>query len=141
MHAEPYSLASTIIILLPMLYFLFASMTFLLRQLSDPIVTWLLRGLLDTYFLAVVFCCAAGILAFASAGRPGVAAGIALIGACAIGARRWFLRRLDLQVRARDAGDALAVRQLRRLHVDAMLYNAVQTIVVIASISYVFASA
>lgn len=141
MNAASLSLAATVILIFPMMYFFFASMTFLLARLSDPVVTWLLRGLFNTYFITVVGCCVIGVLAFASAGRPGVAAGLGLVAAISLGARGWFLRRLDASIRARDAGDAQAVRRLRRTHVGGMVYNAVQTCVVIASIPYVFALA
>lgn len=127
--------------ILPMFYFLFTSLTFFLRKLNDPVVTWLLRGLFDTYFIAVIACCVLGILAFVLAGRPAIATGIGLIAAIAFGARRWFLQQLDLQIHARDAGDADAVRRLRRLHVGGILYNAVQTSLIIASIPHVFATA
>jgi len=140
MNADGFSLATTVILLFPMLYFLIASTTFLLARLSDPVVSWLLRGLFNTYFIAVAGCGATGVLAFVLAGRPGVAAGIGVVAAFAIGARRWFLPQLDAQIRARDAGDADAVRQLRRLHVGGMLYNAIQSILVIASIPHVFAA-
>jgi hypothetical protein len=138
MNTDGYSLAATVILLLPMLYFFLSSMTFLLASLRDPTVTWLLRGLFNTYFLGVIGCCAIGILAFVSAGRPAVAAGIGLVAVFAIGARRWFLRQMDAHICARDAGDAHAVRQLRRLHFGGMLYNGIQTTVVIASIPHVF---
>jgi hypothetical protein len=138
MTAESYALAATVVLLLPMLYFLFASITFLLAKLSDPVATWLLRGLFATYFAAVLASSAIGILAFVAAGRPGIAAGIGVAGGVAIGARRWFLRQLDARFRARDAGDAAAVRQLRRLHLGGMAYNAVQCGVIIASIHLVF---
>jgi hypothetical protein len=138
MNADSYALAATIILLLPMFYFFFASLAFFLRQFSDPVVTWLLRGLFDTYFLAVVGCCALAILAFLAAGRPGVAAGLGLVAALALGARRWFLRQLDNEIRARDAGDGGAPRQMRRLHVGGILYNAMQGALVIASIPRIF---
>lgn len=137
MKAEGYSLAATVILLFPMLYFLLASTTFLLAKLSDPVVTWLLRGLFDTYFLAISGCSAFAVLAFAGAGRPGIAAGIGVIAAFAIGARRWFLRRIDRQIEARDAGDAHAPRELRRLHYYGMLYNVVQSVLVIASLNQI----
>lgn len=141
MNAQALALAAAIILLFPMLYFLLASSTFLLRPMSDPIVTWLLRGLLNTYFLAVVACGAAGALAFALAGWTGVAGTIALVAACALAARHWFLCGIDRQIRARDGGDGLALLQLRRLHVQAMLYNALQTGLVMGAISQVFAVA
>ena len=141
MNAQALALAAAIILLFPMLYFPLASTTFLLRPMNDPVVTWLLRGLLNMYFLAVVACGAAGALAFAFAGWTGVAGGIALVAAFALAARQWFLRGMDRQIRARDGGDGQALLQLRRLHVQAMVYNAVQTGLVMGAISQVFAAA
>ena len=64
------------------------------------------------------------------------AVGIGLIVAFAIWGRRWFLRRMDAELRARDAGDPGAVGRLRRLHWGGMLCNAVQLAVVVVSIPY-----
>ncbi len=139
MNAQALALAAAIILLFPMLYFLLASVTFLLRPMGDPIVTWLLRGLLNTCFIAVAACGALGVLAFASAGRAGFAGAIALVAASAMAARHWFLSGLDRQIRARDGGDGLALRHLRRLHLQAMLYNAAQTGLVMGGIGRAFA--
>jgi hypothetical protein len=141
MNANGFALAATVILLLPMVYFFFTSITFLLATLSDPVVTRLLRGLFNTYFSMVVGFCAVGSLAYLSSGRPGVATGLGLIAAVAFGARRWFLARLDAQIRARDEGDGSAVPRLRRLHLAGMLYNAVQCVLIIASIPNVLSPA
>ncbi|MFZ4406196.1 MAG: hypothetical protein ACOYOH_02590 [Paracraurococcus sp.] len=141
MNAEGYPLAATVILVLPMLYFLFSTITFLLARLSDPVVTWMLRGLFNTYFLALIGCSTLGVLAFGSAGRPDIAAGIGVVAGLALGARRWFLRRLDAAIAARNAGDPAAVRRLRQLHLSGMAYNAVQFAVIVLSIPNVFVAA
>jgi hypothetical protein len=138
MSADGFSLAATIILIFPMLYFLVASPTFLLATLEDPVVTWLLRGLFSFHFRAVSIACLVGAVAFAMAGRPVVAVGIGLIATFAVYARSWFLRRMDAQVSARDAGDADAVRRLRRLHWGGMAYNAAQFGAIVAGIPFVF---
>lgn len=138
MTSNGFALLATIILIFPMLYFLVASPTFLLRPLSDPIVTWMLRGLFNVHFLAVSVTCAIAAMAFLLASRPLVAIGIGVVAALAIGARRWFLSRMDAELGVRDAGDVTAVRRLRRLHWAGMAYNAVQFFVIVASISRVF---
>jgi len=138
MTSNGFALLATILLIFPMLYFLVASPTFLLRPLSDPIVTWLLRGLFDVYFLAVSVTCGIAVMAFLLAGRPLVAIGIGVVAALAIGARRWFLSRMDAELGVRDAGDVTAVRRLRRLHCAGMLYNAVQFFVIVGSVSRLF---
>jgi hypothetical protein len=44
---------------------------------------------------------------------------------------------LDAELVARDAGDADAVRKLRRLHWGGMLCNAVQLVAIVAAIPYI----
>jgi hypothetical protein len=136
MMPDPVVLAAAIILLFPMGFFLMSAPAFLLVKLDIPEVTQLLRGLFSAYFLMVSIAGAVGTVAFAVTGRLAFAIGIGLIVAFAIWARRWFLRQMDAELRARDAGDAGAVRRLRRLHWGGMLCNAVQLALVVVSIPY-----
>jgi len=138
MTAERIALGTTVVMLFPMIYFLLVTPTFFLAKLEDPITTWLMRGLFNVYFNVVIVVSAIAAVAFVIAGRPLFTLGIALIVACAIMARRWFLQHFDADLRARDAGDVSAVRRLRKLHVGAMLYNAVQVAAVVAAIPSAF---
>jgi hypothetical protein len=122
-----------------MLYFQMTSPTFLLVKLDVPQVTQLLRGQFNFYFLALSVAAVIGTLAFAIAGRPWTATGIAAIAAFAVWARRWFVQHMDAQLEARDAGDTDAVRRLRRLHVGGMLCHAIPLAAVMASIPYTLA--
>ena len=61
---------------------------------------------------------------------------IGLIAVAAMRARGWFLQRMDAQLSARDAGDAGAVRRLRRLHWGGMLCNALLLAAFVGSIPY-----
>ena len=130
-------LFATIILLLPMIYFLLAAPAFLLVKLDIPAVAQLLRAMFSGYFLTVSIAGAIGALAVGVTGRLFVAIGICLIAAFAVSARRWFLRRMDAELSARDGGDANAVRKLRRLHWGGMLCNAIQLVAVVASIPYI----
>jgi hypothetical protein len=137
MMPDPVALFATVVLLFPMGYFLLAAPAFLLVSLDIPPVTQLLRGMFSSYFLMVAVAGAVGTVAVAMTGRLFVATAIALIAAFAVWARRWFLQRWDAQLRARDAGDADAVRRLRRLHWQGMLCNAVELAVIVGSIPYV----
>lgn len=137
MMPDAVALAATIIVLLPMGYFLLAAPAFLLVRLDIPAVAQLLRGMFNAYFVAVIIAGVIGTVAFAASGRLVVAIGIGLIAAFAVSARRWFLRQMDAQLRARDAGDADAERRLRRLHWSGMLCNAAQLVAIVASIPYI----
>ncbi len=134
MSLNPVALIATVLLLLPMGYFLVAAPGFLLARLDIPQVTLLLRSLFSGYFLVLAVDAALGTLAFAIEGRLLAAAGIATIVVCAVPVRAWFLRQLDEQMRARDAGDAGAVRRLRQLHWQAMGYNGVQLALLVAAI-------
>jgi hypothetical protein len=134
---DPVALFATVVLLFPMGYFLLAAPAFLLVSLDIPPVTQLLRGMFSSYFLMVAIAGAVGTVAVALNGRLLVALAIALIAAFAVWTRRCFLQRWDAQLRARDAGDADAVRRLRRLHWGGMLGNAVELAVVLISIPYV----
>src|SRR5689334_20030501 len=112
MTTDGFALAAFIILLVTLLYFQMTAPTFLLVKLDIPIVTQLLRGHFYFSFMALSVVAMIGTLAFALAGRPLGAIGIALIAAFAVWARRWFVSHMDAEVSKRDAGDADAVRRL-----------------------------
>jgi hypothetical protein len=131
------ALFATIILLLPMFYFLLAAPAFLLVRLDIPSVAQLLRAMFSGYFLTVTIAGAIGTIAVALTGRLGLAFCIGLIAIFARASRRWFLQRMDAQISDQDAGDVAAVSRLRRLHWGGMLSNAVQLAAVVACIPYI----
>jgi hypothetical protein len=133
------ALFAAIIVVLPMIYLLLAAPAFLLVKLDIPQVGLLLRAMFSGYFLTLVFTSVVGAIAVALASRPVLAIGIGLIAALAELSRRWFLRQMDARLTERDAGDADAVRRLRRLHWGGMLSNAIQLAAVVACIPYIAA--
>jgi hypothetical protein len=141
MTPDGIGLAAIVILLFPMGYFFLAAPAFLLVKLDIPQVTQLLRGMFNAHFLMTGVAGVIGTVVFAVTGRPVFAIGIALIAAFAIWERGWFLRQWDVQLNARDAGDAAAVRRLRRLHWGGMLANAMQLAAIVGSIPYVASTA
>jgi hypothetical protein len=129
------ALFATVILLLPMGYFLLAAPAFLLVRLDVPSVAMLLRIMFNGYFLTLVTTGAIGTIAVAAEGRLVLAIGIGLVAAFAASSRRWFLRQMD--ARLKDSGDAEAARGLRRLHWGGMLSNAVQLAVIVPCIPYI----
>ena len=130
-------LYATIMLLFAMIYFLLAAPAFLLVKLDIQPVAQLLRAMFNGYFLMVITAGVIGTIAVAMDGRLVLAIGIGLIAAFAASSRRWFLRQMDARLSDRDAGDADAVRRLRRLHWGGMLSNAIQLAAVVASIPYI----
>src|SRR3954471_4655305 len=137
MMPDNFALFATIILLLPMFYFLLAAPAFLLVRLDIPQIAQLLRGMFSGYFLALAIAGAIGTIAVAAEGRPVLAIGIGLIAAFAASSRRWFLRQMDARLGDRAAGNADAARQLRRLHWGGMLSNAIQLAVIVPCIPYI----
>jgi len=137
MTSDGMALAAIVILIFPIGYFFLASPAFLLVKLDIPPVTQLLRGMFNIHFWMTATTAIIGAVTFALTGRPVFAIAVALIAAFAVLARGWFLRQWDIYLSARDAGDATAVRQLRRLHWVGMLCNAVLLLAIVASIPYV----
>jgi hypothetical protein len=106
-------------------------------KLDVPPVTQLLRGMFSIQFKMMSATGVFATVAFLVAGRPFFATGVGLVAAFAIWGRGWFMRQMDLELSARAAGDADAVRRLRRLHWSGMPCNAVLLAALVVSIPYV----
>jgi hypothetical protein len=137
MVPDNVALFATIILLLPMGYFLLAAPAFLLVRLDIRPVTQLLRGMFNAYFVALIIAGSIGAVIVALDGRLLLTMGMGLIAAVATSSRDWFLPQMDARLRDRDAGDRDAVRRLRRLHWAGMLSNAIQLAAVVACIPYI----
>ncbi len=134
MPPDALALYAAVILLLPLAAFFLSTPTFFLVGLDVPAVTDLLRGLFNGYFRVI---CVAGIVAmvlFIAAGRPVFAVEAIAIAIYALAVRRWLLPRMDAQLKARDAGVATAVRQIRTLHVKSIVMNAIPLAIVVASV-------
>ena len=134
MMPDNVALFATIILLLPMVYFLLAAPAFLLVRLDIPQVAQLLRAMFSGYFLTVKIAGIIGMVAVALAGRLLLAFGIGLVAALADVSRQWFLREMDARISDRDAGVTDATRRLRRLHWGGMASNAIQLAVIVLCI-------
>src|SRR5260370_23276488 len=95
MMPDNVALFATIILLLPMIYFLLAGPAFLLVRLDIPPFALLLRALFNGYFLTLAVAGAIGTIAVAGDGRLVLAIGIGLIAAFAASSARWGLLPLD----------------------------------------------
>ncbi len=137
MPSDALALIAVVILAFPMACFFLSSPAFLLVGLQIPEVTQLLRGGINGYFLAIGIIGPIATLMLAAAGRPAFAVGAIAVAAFAIAVRRRVLQRMDAELRARDAGVATAVRQLRALHVQTMLINAIQLAIVVASVKLI----
>lgn len=137
MSAEAGSIVAVVVVLLPTLYYLIASPTFLLANFQDPIVTKLFRDQLSFTFRLIGIGSIIGMVALVAAGRPAFAFGLAIFGATVSSVRHWFLRLMNTELFAQKAGDIEAAGRLRVLHWRGMAYNATQFAALIAMIAFV----
>lgn len=137
MTADQLSLVGVVLPLFPVAYFFLSSLTFFLASFRDPVVTRVLRGLLNTYLIGATGGFTLGALAFAAAGRLPVAAALAASACIASLARPWFLHRIDSHIAARDSGNQAAIPHLRRLHVTGIAYNAAFLLALLTSIPHI----
>src|SRR5260370_38237060 len=114
MMPDNVALFATIILLLPMIYFLLAAPAFLLVRLDIPAVALLLRAMFNGYFLTLAIAGVIATIDVALTGRLVLAIGIGWIAALAASSRRWFMRQLDARLSDRETRDADAGRRLRR---------------------------
>ena len=131
------ALCTCIALLFFLAYFLMALVPFLFVKLTEPTVAFLFRGLFRNCFLLIAGAGGIAAIAFIVTGNPVFAIGVALFSAFDIAARRWFLQRLDTQWSANAAGDGMAPRRLRRLHLSGMGVILAQLAIVIGSITFV----
>jgi hypothetical protein len=134
---DALALYAVVILLLPLAAFFLSSPTFFLVGLDVPEVTDLLRGIFNGYFRVIGLAGIVAMVLLAAAGRPAFAVGAIVIAAYAIAVRRWLLQRMDAGLRARDAGIATAVRQIRVLHVQSMVMNAIPLAIVVTSVPHI----
>ena len=133
---QPVTVFSVIVLLLPMFYLFLASPAFLFVRLDIPQVARLLRAMFHGYFVALIVAALAGSALVALDGHALPALAMAAVAAVGIVWRRWFMARIDALLLEREAGAAGVADRLRRMHVAAMLGNAVQLAAVIASVPF-----
>lgn len=137
MKSDVVALYAIVILLFPMGYFLFASVSFLFVRLGSPDVSILLRGLLNAYFLMLAIASLIATVALAVSGHLVFAVCTALLGSLAIVARHWLLRRVDAQRSAREAGNHDAIRHFRWVHLAVMGTNFVQFVAVLGAVPFI----
>ena len=130
-------LYAVVIVLFPLLYFSFASISFLFVRLDVPEVARLFRGLFNVHFLIVAVTAFVATAAFAASGRMAFVAGMLLLAASALAMRGWTLQHIDAQQDACRAGDSTAMRRLRMVHWGVMVANMLVVASVASSVPYI----
>ena len=119
-------LLSTIALLLPMVFFTFASPPLLVLKHDTPQDARVIRTLFNIYYTMVVIVAGAGAVGHALVGRTTVALAMAGMAAFVFAVRRWFIPRMDALRPTIADGDTSAISQFRRLHIAGILLNVAQ---------------
>jgi hypothetical protein len=128
------ALVFTVALLVVTAYFLMGSLPLLILKHDTPLDSRFIRGFYDTYYLAAMVTAGFTAVSYALAGRPLLAAGAAALALLAHTLRRKFLPRMDaLRAQIQARGD-MAVHQFRRMHLAAILVNAAQLVLIVASL-------
>jgi hypothetical protein len=123
MLSKAVVLLSTVALLLPMVFFTFASPPLLVLKHDTPQDARVIRTLFSVYYTMVAVVAGVGAAGHLLVGRMLVALAMSGVAALALGLWRWFIPRMDtLRGRMAD-GDTAAVARFRRLHVAGILLN------------------
>ena len=119
-------LLSAVVVLFLMAIFLLTSLPLLVLKHDTPLDSRFIRTAFNTYYIGVISAAAASTLSFALAGLAAFSAGMGCVAVFDIAVRRWLIARMDDSRRAMTAGDPAAVSTFQRLHITAIVLNAVQ---------------
>lgn len=129
------ALYATAILLGTMLFFSFAMTPVIFAKLDSEQAARTVRALFPVYYLVIIICGAAGALTLALDEQPVPSSLLAIVAGFAVLARQLVIPRLDALRVAKTAGDAVAVRQFKRLHGLSMVVNLMQIVAVMAVLS------
>src|SRR5436190_9608614 len=114
------ALISAVVLLVWMGFFMMGSLPLLILKHDTPVDSHFIRGLFNLYYVAIMATGIVGAASAAIAGRAAAALGLGFVAAIGFAGRHWFVARMDLVRRTMTAGDSLAIRRFRRLHIAGM---------------------
>lgn len=129
------ALYATAILLGTMLFFSFALTPVIFAKLEPEQASRTVRALFPVYYLVIIICGAVGALTLALDQHPVPSSLLAVVAGFAVLTRQFVIPRLDALRAAKTAGDAVAVRQFKRLHGLSMAVNLAQIVAVLVVLS------
>lgn len=120
------SLGSTVALLCTMGFFMMGSLPLLVLKHDTTLDARFIRGLFALYYGGVMVTGGVAAAAYALAGRPAFALGMAALVGLAVLLRRVIVGRMDALRATMTADDAAAIADFRQLHIRGMLINVVQ---------------
>ena len=126
MLSKSIVLLSTVALLLPMVFFMFASPPLLILKHDTPQDARVIRTLFHIYYTMVVIVAGVGALGQAGVGRTADALAMAGVAAFGFSIHRWIIPRMDAVRAAIADGNRPAISRFRRLHIAGILVNVAQ---------------
>lgn len=134
MFANIFALASTVVLLVFMGYFMLGSLPLLVLEHDTPLDARFIRSFFDLYYRAVLFAAIAATAAYAVAGKLAFSAGMGVLAAVVFTARRTVIPRMDRLRDSMTPDSRGLIADFRRLHGMGMALNALQLLAVAASL-------
>lgn len=128
------ALAFTVALLVTTAYFIMGSIPLLVLAHDTPLDARFVRGFFNLYYRAAFVAAGATALAYAFAGRLGLAAGAAALAGVAIALRRMIIPKMEALGEQIESRPLDAIAGFRRTHIAAILINIVQLAVILWSL-------
>lgn len=124
----------TVALLVTTAYFIMGSIPLLVLKHDTPLDARFVRGFFNTYYVAAFVTATATSISFASAGRPGLAAGAAALALVAIALRKKIIPKMDSLGEQIQSDYMNAIPGFRRTHITAILINVTQLVAIVWSL-------
>jgi hypothetical protein len=128
------ALGFTVALLVTTAYFIMGSIPLLVLKHDTPLDARFVRGFFNLYYVAAFVTATATAISYASAGRPGIAAGAAALALMAIVLRQRIIPKMDALGAQIQSDYMEAIPGFRRTHVTAILINIAQLAVIVWSL-------
>lgn len=124
----------TVALLVTTAYFIMGSIPLLILKHDTPLDARFVRGFFNIYYRAAFLTASATAVSFASAGRPGIAAGAAALALIAVVLRKMIIPKMDSLGTQIQSNDMDAIPGFRRTHITAILINIAQLAAIVFSL-------
>ncbi|RSZ33309.1 MULTISPECIES: hypothetical protein [unclassified Variovorax] len=121
----------TVALLVTTAYFIMGSIPLLVLKHDTPLDARFVRGFFNIYYVAAFVTASATALSFATAGRPWIAAGAAVLAAVAVVLRRRVIPKMDALGAQIQSNYMDAIPGFRRTHIIAILINIGQLVAIV----------
>lgn len=128
------ALAFTVALLVTTAYFIMGSIPLLILKHDTPLDARFVRGFFNIYYVAAFITAGATALSYAVAGRPGLAAGAAVLALIAVILRKNVIPKMDSLGAQIQSNYMDAIPGFRRTHIIAILINIVQLAAIVWSL-------